>query len=182
MAYLLRALNLLMLLGLGIVLSTAHGINNFIDLDHLRLSIPYFIYTIFTQAFIMFYFIGVSRFTKNIWEILCTKNKLEDLFENPPQDLSPYIKKTRKFVMDSDLCKRQTIPWTMLILVLGTFAFLLGGAHDTNLVTKHVHSGVAYGFTAATIIGFFKQWIYLGKSHLLLRKIKSLFMISDAQM
>ena len=171
-----------MLFGLGIVLCSAHGINLILDIDHLKLAVPYFIYTIFTQAFIMFYFIGVSKFTNNIWNILNSKNNLKDLFVNPPSDLNPYVEKTKKFVMKSNLCKRQTIPWTMLILILGTGAFLLGGAHDTNLVDKYIHSGVAYGFTAATIIGFFRQWIYLGKSHHLLRKIKSLFMLADSQM
>jgi hypothetical protein len=182
MAFLLRALILLMISGLSVVILSALGKIQIFDLDHLRLAMPFFIYVIFAQAFVMFYFIGVSRLTINIWNILNTKENLLDLFENPPQDLEPYIKKTRKFAQDSNTFKRQTIPWTMLILCLGTFAFLAGGAHDTGLVGKHIHSGLVYGFSAAVTIGFFRQWVYLGKAHVHLRKIKALYMISDQTM
>ncbi len=70
----------------------------------------------------------------------------------------------------------------MLMLVLGSIGFLLGGAHDTGLVVKTVHSGVIYGFMAAMLIGFVRQWIYLGKSHILLRELKSTFGMSDDAM
>ena len=181
-AYLLRALILIMITGLSIVILSALGKVNVFQLDHLRLAMPFFIYVIFAQAFVMFYFIGVSRLTLNIWNILNTKENLSDLFDTPPEDLQPYIKKTRKFAQDSNTFKRQTIPWTMLILTLGTFAFLAGGAHDTGLIDKHVHSGLVYGFSAAVAIGFFRQWVYLGKAHIHLRKIKALYMISDQSM
>ena len=64
------------------------------------------------------------------------------------------------------------------MLVLGSIGFLLGGAHDTGMVVKTVHSGVIYGFIAAMLIGFVRQWIYLGKSHILLRDMKGLFGMS----
>ena len=182
MAYLLRALILIMITGLLIVILSALGKIHFFELDHLRLAMPFFIYVIFAQAFVMFYFIGVSRLTLNIWNILNTKENLNDLFDTPPADLNPYIKKTKKFAQDSNTFKRQTIPWTMLILCLGTFAFLAGGAHDTGLVEKHIHSGLVYGFSAAVLIGFFRQWIFLGRAHHHLRKIKALYMISDQSM
>ena len=83
---------------------------------------------------------------------------------------------------ESTRCKRQTIPWTMLMLILGTMAFLLGAAHDTGLVEKTTHVGLVYGFIAASAIGFFRQWHYLGRVHLLLRKIKSLYGLPDHQM
>jgi hypothetical protein len=70
----------------------------------------------------------------------------------------------------------------MLMLILGTLAFLLGGAHDTGVVQKTVHSGVAYGFIVAMIIGFGRQWHYLKKSHLLLRELKTLFGLSSDSM
>ena len=47
----------------------------------------------------------------------------------------------------------------------GTLGFLLGEAHDTGLVSKTTHSGVVYGFLAATGIGFARQWYYLGKPY-----------------
>ena len=96
--------------------------------------------------------------------------------------MTPYLEKTKKFVEDADRCKRQTIPWSILMLVLGMVAFLLGGAHDTGLVQKTTHSGVVLGFFAATLIGFFRQWYYLGKAHLLLRKLKGPYEIPDGQM
>ena len=68
------------------------------------------------------------------------------------------------------------------MLVLGMIAFLLGGAHDTNLVSKTTHSGVVYGFLAAMLIGFVRQWHYLKVGHISLRKIKTLFEIPDGQM
>ena len=71
-----------------------------------------------------------------------------------PKIIKIMKKKVSKFYFDSETFKRQTIPWTMIMLTLGTLAFLLGGTHDTGLVEKHVHSGVAYGFAVATVIGF----------------------------
>mgnify|MGYP006429195485 CR=1 FL=1 len=181
MAYLLRALILLMVLGIGFTVALAHGFS-FNDYNHIQVAIPAFLYTIFAQAFVMFYFIGVSRLVDNVYLIITSKKNLDELFETPPEDLEPYKNKVRQFVDQSTRAKRQTIPWTMLMLVLGMIAFLLGGAHDTGMVQRTTHSGVVYGFLVAMLIGFFRQWYYLGKSHVLLRKIKGLFEIPDGSM
>lgn len=177
MAYLLRFLLLVMVTGVLITIAVALGWLQ-IDFGHIQLAIPTFLYVIFIQAFVMFYFIGVARLVENVWNALNSEGNLNELFENIPTDLEPYKKKVARYVHESQLSKRQTIPWTMLMLVLGTIAFLLGGAHDTGVVTKVVHSGVAYGFLAAMTIGFVRQWYYLGKSHHLLGEIKALFGIS----
>lgn len=177
MAYLLRFLLVVMVLGISLTACVALGWIN-MDYGHIQLAIPTFMYVIFIQAFVMFYFIGVSRLVENVWNALNSEANLSELFDEPPQDLEPYKKKVARYVHESQLCKRQTIPWTMLMLILGTIAFLLGGAHDTGLVRKVVHSGVAYGFIAAMLIGFVRQWIYLGKSHKLLGEMKALFGIS----
>ena len=181
MAYLLRFLIVLMVLGICL---TAGVAMNWITISfgHIQLALVSFLYTIFAQAFVMFYFIGVSRLMNNVYQALNSANNLHELFDDPPEDLGPYKKKVIKFVQDSDRCKRQTIPWTMLMLILGSIAFLLGGAHDTGLVTKVVHSGVVYGFMVAMFIGFFRQWHYLKVSHVALRKVKTLFEIPDGQM
>lgn len=177
MAYLLRFLLVVMVS--GVILTTAVALGWVqLELGHIRLAIPAFMYVIFIQAFVMFYFIGVSRLVENVWNALNSQANLNELFDHPPADLEPYKKKVARYVHESQLSKRQTIPWTMLMLVLGTLAFLLGGAHDTGLVRKVIHSGVAYGFIAAMTIGFFRQWYYLGKSHHLLRELKGLFGIS----
>lgn len=181
MAYLLRGLILIMLLSTLLTVSVALDFFSF-PFSHIQLAIVSFLYTIFAQAFVMFYFIGINRLMKNVYEILGSEKNLSELFENPPEDLSPYKKKVYKFVLDSERGKRQTIPWTMLMLVLGMIAFLLGGAHDTNLVSKTTHSGVVYGFLAAMLIGFVRQWHYLKVGHISLRKIKTLFEIPDGQM
>jgi hypothetical protein len=181
MAYLLRVLIFLMVIGISLTAGVALGWFE-LSYSHIHLAIITFIYTIFAQAFVMFYFIGVARLMNNIYSVLQSKANLTELFDNPPEDLEPYKKKAIKFVQDADRCKRQTIPWTMLMLVLGSIAFLLGGAHDTNLVSKVVHSGVVYGFMAAMFIGFFRQWHYLKVSHIALRKVKALFEIPDGQM
>lgn len=181
MAYLLRSLIVIMVLALLFTTLLAHGFTHF-SLSHIKFAIPSYLYTIFAQAFVMFYFIGVARLVENIDNILQSKTNLGELFEIPPQDLTPYRKKVDRFVYESKLAKRQTIPWTILMLILGMLAFLLGGAHDTHLVEKTTHSGVTYGFLVAMLIGFFRQWHYLGKIHLLLRKVKALFSIPDAQM
>ena len=181
MANLLRALIILMVIGIGLTTSIALGWVD-ISMGHIQMAITTFIYTIFAQAFVMFYFIGVSRLVNNVKDILASGVNLEELFENPPEDLTPYAKKVDRFAHEADTCKRQTVPWTMLMLILGMIAFLLGGAHDTRLVSKTIHSGVVYGFIAAMLIGFVRQWYYLGKSHVLLRKIKGLFDIPDHSM
>jgi ABC-type multidrug transport system fused ATPase/permease subunit len=177
MAYLLRFLLVLMVFGIGLTAVVALGWLS-IDLGHIKLSIPAFMYTIFIQAFVMFYFIGVSRLVENVWNALNSQGNLSELFDNPPEDLEPYKKKVARYVHETQLSKRQTIPWTILMLILGTIAFLLGGAHDTGMVTKVVHSGVAYGFIVAMMIGFVRQWYYLGKSHILLGDLKTLFGMS----
>jgi hypothetical protein len=177
MAYLLRFLLVVMVA--GIALTAGVALDWFtLEFGHIQLAIPTFMFTIFIQAFVMFYFIGVARLVENVWNALNSPANLGELFDQAPSDLGPYKKKVARFVHESQLSKRQTIPWTMLMLVLGTIAFLLGGAHDTGLVTKVIHSGVAYGFFAAMTIGFVRQWHYLGKSHHLLGEIKSLFGIS----
>ena len=181
MANLLRTLLVLMI---ACIILTALLALNVVHLkfSHIQLALPSFIYTIFAQAFVMFYFIGVARLTNNVYSIVSSGTNLNELFDNPPQDLTPYIEKTKKFVEEADRSKRQTIPWTILMLVLGMIAFLLGGAHDTGLVQKSTHSGVVLGFFIAMMIGFFRQWYYLGKSHQLLRKLKNLYTIPDGSM
>ncbi|MFP5386796.1 MAG: hypothetical protein ACLGHN_11995 [Bacteriovoracia bacterium] len=177
MAYLLRFLLLIMVLGILTTTTVALGWLD-VGYGHIQLAIPTFMYVIFIQAFVMFYFIGVARLVENVWNALNSEENLSELFEESPPDLEPYKKKVARYVHESQLSKRQTIPWTMLMLVLGTIAFLLGGAHDTGLVSKVVHSGVAYGFLASMFIGFVRQWYYLGKSHKLLGEMKGLFGIS----
>jgi len=182
MAYLLRTLLLLMYVGVILTIALAHNWVDIANFSHIHLAIPTFIYVIFIQAFVMFYFIGVSRLCNNVYTALHKEADLEMLFDNPPKDLEPYKKKSIKYSQDTTRFKRQTIPWTMLMLVLGMIGFLLGAAHDTNLVSKTTHSGVIYGFFAAASIGFFRQWYYLGKGHRLLREMKALFEIPDSSM
>jgi hypothetical protein len=181
MAYLLRTLILIMIASITLTALLALNVVH-LKFSHIQLAIPAFLYTIFAQAFVMFYFIGVSRLTNNVYSIVASGASLNELFDNPPEDLSPYIEKTKKFVEEADRSKRQTMPWTILMLILGMIAFLLGGAHDTGLVQKTTHSGVVLGFFIAMMIGFFRQWYYLGTSHLLLRKLKKLYGMPDAQM
>lgn len=182
MAYLLRGLILLMVFGIVLTMLLALKIIE-LPLGHIQVSIPAFIYTIFAQAFVMFYFIGVARLVENIYTILQSGgNNLKELFDNPPDNLEPYITRVGRFHYDAQLGKRQTVPWSILMLVLGMVAFLLGAAHDTGMVSRNVHAGVVYGFTVAMLIGFVRQWYYLKRAHILLRKIKALFEIPDAQM
>lgn len=181
MAYLLRSLILIMMTAISLTIMTALGWLE-LTMTHIQLAIPTFIFVIFAQAFVMFYFIGVARLAEKVQEVLTSESNLGELFEQAPDDLAPYTKKVKQYVYQTSLSKRQTIPWTMLMLILGTFAFLLGGAHDTGLVRKIVHSGVVYGFLAAAVIGFVRQWYYLGKTHKLLREMKALFSIPDDSM
>jgi hypothetical protein len=57
MAYLLRFLIVVMVLGIALTTSVALGWVDF-GLGHIKLAIPTFMYVIFIQAFVMFYFIG----------------------------------------------------------------------------------------------------------------------------
>lgn len=181
MANLLRVLILLMVFAMTFTTLLAHGLVQF-HLGHIAVAIPAYLYTLFAQAFVMFYFIGVARLVGNVHTILHSGTQLHELFDSPPADLTPYMKQINRYQYEAETCKRQTVPWSILMIVLGMFAFLLGGAHDTALVSLAVHSGVVYGFLAAMTIGFFRQWYYLGKSHKLLRKLKTLFQIPDGAM
>ncbi len=181
MAYLLRTLIILMLLGILLTALTAMNLLS-LPISHIKIAIPAYLYTIFAQAFVMFYFIGTSRLLQNIHEMLTKKVNLNEIFENPPEDLSPYLHKVGLLAREAQRHKKKNIPWSILVIILGMIAFLLGGAHDTHLVSKTTHSGVVLGFIVAMIIGLVNQWISLGKCHLLLRKIKALFQIPDGQM
>lgn len=169
---------MLMVGGIILTVCVAFGWVQVGDFGHIQLAIPAFLYVVFIQAFVMFYFIGVARLVENVWNALNSEGNLDELFDEAPQDLEPYKKKVARYIHESQLSKRQTIPWTMLMLILGTIGFLLGGAHDTGMVSKIVHSGVAYGFLAAMLIGVVRQWYYLGKSHYLLGEMKALFGMS----
>jgi amino acid transporter len=135
MAYLLRFLLIIMLAGISMTAGVALGWIS-LSYGHIQLAIPTFMFTIFIQAFVMFYFIGVARLVENVWNALNSQGNLNELFEVIPEDLEPYKNKVARYVHESQLSKRQTIPWTMLMLILGTIAFLLGGAHDTGMVRK----------------------------------------------
>jgi hypothetical protein len=181
MAYLLRFLLALMVAAVTITVGVGLGWFD-LGIGHIQVAITAFLYVIFIQAFVMFYFIGVSRLVENVWRVLNTQENLSELFDSPPSDLSPYQKKVSRYVHESQLSKRQTIPWTILMLVLGTLAFLLGGAYDTGMVEKIIHSGVSYGFISSMAIGVVRQWYYLGKSHQLLGEMKQLFGLSRDSM
>ncbi len=181
MAYLLRTLLSLMLISVVLTAATAMGLID-IGYSHIRLAIPTFLFTIFIQAFVMFYFIGVSRLVDNVFQILTSGKNLDELFDVAPAELEPYMKKVKRFHYQTTVSKRQTIPWTILMLTIGSIGFLLGGAHDTGMVRKIVHVGVIYGFMTTMLIGFVRQWFFLGQSHKLLREIKALFSISDHAM
>jgi hypothetical protein len=181
MAYLLRTLLIVMISGITLTILTAMG-HTPLSLTHVQVAIPSFLYLIFAQAFVMFYFIGSSRLADNVVNVLNSPAHLDEIFEKAPESLDPYKKKANQFQYDASLCKRKTIPWTMMMLALGMLAFFLGAAHDTSMVNKSVHVGVVYGFLAAMVIGIVKQWYYLGKTHMMLRKIKYLFELPDHQM
>ena len=53
-----------MVLGIGLTVALAHGFQ-IVEHSHIQVAIPAFLYTIFAQAFVMFYFIGVSRLVAN---------------------------------------------------------------------------------------------------------------------
>ena len=92
MAYLLRILIVLMILGIFLTVGLAFKVIT-LSLGHIQVAIPTFIYTIFAQAFVMFYFIGVSRLTNNVYLVLHEQKNLKELFDDPPEDLTPYKKK-----------------------------------------------------------------------------------------
>lgn len=182
MAHLLR-LMLIIKFGLMIltILLAKHLIN--IDYSHIKLAIPGYLFVIMVQALVMFYFIGVSKMISETSELMEQEGeKAKELFETPPEDIIPYRNKVSQFSYQTTLYKRKTIPWTMLIIILGMLAFLMGGAYDTGMVKKETHEGLAYGFLLALILGTTHQWFLLGKAHKILREFKAMFSMSNSQM
>ena len=180
-AYLLRTLLLIMGLVIWAMVASAEG---FLPLpfDHIKLAMATFIFTIFVQALVMFYSIGVSRLQEQVFTALKTSKDWSELFSNPPPDKAPYQKKVYQLFLACQRGKRQIIPWTMLMLTLGSVAFLLGGAYHTGVVSKTIHQGVAYGFTMALTIGLVRQWYFLGQINQSLHKLKLLFQIPFTEM
>lgn len=146
-----------------------------LPIGHILISIFSMILVIFTQAFVIFYFIGAARLAKNVFLALNSDKHLNGLFENLPHDIGPYIKESKRLAAEADRFKRQTVPWGILILLLGMLAFLLGAATDTRMVDKTIHTGVVLGFFVAMAIGVFKQWHYLKKSKQTIVQIRALF-------
>lgn len=184
MAYILRLLIVILIPLIVSVGATGAGYIQ-IAYPHILLAIPAYLATLFIQAFVMFFFIGVHKLTTNVFNTV-QSGKPEDLhqiFEGPlPSDFGEYLKKTKQLWYQSQQIKRQTVPWAILIIVLGMITFLIGGAYDTGVVSKPIHSGLAYSFTITLFIGVYYQWVCLGKAHKLLRKLKTLYQIPDHQM
>jgi hypothetical protein len=152
---------------------------DFLHWNHITLAIPTLILVIFVQAFVMHFFIGIHHYIENIKNCVSSEENIKKYFDNPPNDLTPYIKLIDQLYSQSQQNKRQVIPWCILLILLSMAAFLLGGAHDTGLVVKEVHAGVALGFFVASLLAFFSQWHFLNKSNMLLRKAKSIFSLPD---
>ena len=89
MAYLLRFLLVIMVIGIALTAGVALGWFP-IQFGHIQLAIPTFMFTIFIQAFVMFYFIGVSRLVENVWNALNSQANLDELFDSAPEELEPY--------------------------------------------------------------------------------------------
>ena len=180
MAYLLRGLLLLMVAGVILTMLTAFGLVE-LSLNHIQIAIPVFLYTIFAQAFVMFYFIGVSRLINNIWTIFSTSTNLSELFDNPPKTSHHIQKKLRNLFMTLLVANdRQSLDYDDVSSWHDCFSTRWCSRY--KYCRKTTHSGVVYGFFVAMMIGFVRQWYYLGQSHVLLRKVKTLFEIPDAQM
>ena len=94
MAHILRSLLLILFFGFLLTVAAAYGLVN-LGFQHIALSIPLMLFLIFVQAFIMFYFIGVNKLIENVMGVLYSKNKgsLKELFDEVPNDLTPYLKK-----------------------------------------------------------------------------------------
>ena len=101
MTYLLRGLFSLMMASIILTAILALKLVAF-PFSHIQVAIPAFIFTIFTQAFVMFYFIGVARLTINVYNILNSETNLKELFDTPPEDLAPYLSQTKKLVEDAE--------------------------------------------------------------------------------
>jgi hypothetical protein len=107
MAYLLRFLILFSLTLIFLTILNAFGYI-WHELSHIKLAIATYLLTIFVQAFVMFYFIGVARLVNSVYFILTSRNNLNELFDTPPDNLEPYLKKVSQFVNVTTLSKRQT--------------------------------------------------------------------------
>ena len=79
MAHLLRFLLIVMVVAVLLTATVAMGWWD-VGFGHIQLAIPAFMYVIFIQAFVMFYFIGVSRLVENVWTALNSEANLNELF------------------------------------------------------------------------------------------------------
>jgi succinate dehydrogenase/fumarate reductase cytochrome b subunit len=142
---------------------------------------------IFILAFVMFYFMGVRQLVLNVMQGLQNSNRdqLTEYFsrkEDIPQDLTPYLSKLNRFYYVVNQAKRKSIPWCILILILGILSFLLGAAHHTNVVDKSVHVGVVFGPIVASTLGCIWMVKYLGDAHRTLKSMKELFGLKSHHM
>ncbi|MDH4467834.1 MAG: hypothetical protein QE271_07235 [Bacteriovoracaceae bacterium] len=157
-------------------------------LSHILLAVPFVIVLIFVLAFVMFYFMGVRQLVVNVMHGLQTSNReqLGQFFscsdEEIPKDLTPYLSKLNRFYYVVNQAKRKSIPWCILILILGILAFLLGAAHHTQVVDKSIHLGVVIGYLVASTLGWVWMMKYLREANKTLRQVKELFGLKSNQM
>jgi hypothetical protein len=187
MSYLLQLL-LLSITAFGwYIAATAYGIFPALIQSHIILSIPFIIGLIFVLAFVMFYFIGVRQLMVNVMQGLqgAKREQLAEYFEGEaqiPSDLTPYLSKLNRFYYLANQAKRKSIPWCILILILGILSFLLGAAHHTNVVDKSIHAGVVLGYLTASTLGCIWMIKHLRTANQSLRDMKSLFGLKSHQM
>jgi ABC-type multidrug transport system fused ATPase/permease subunit len=131
MAYLLRFLIVVMVLGIALTIFIGLG---WVALPwgHIQIAIASFLFLIFIQAFVMFYFIGVSRLVDNVWMALNSTDNLHELFDTPPTDLEPYKKKVARYVHESTLGESQLSLEQASALSKESFVFLKALIREHN--------------------------------------------------
>jgi len=187
MSYLLQFLLLAITLLGWLTAGIAFGFLPYFIESHILLSIPFVIGLIFVMAFVMFYFIGVRQLIVNVLQSLQSSNRdqLVEYFEHKesiPKDLTPYLSKLNRYYYIANQAKRRSIPWCILILILGILGFLLGAAHHTNVVDKSIHVGVVLGYLTASTLGCAWMIKNLRDANRTLRSMKELFGLKSHQM
>lgn len=141
---LLRLLLLLSFITFWYIVAVAYG-KMPSEFGHIALSIPFIMFLIFSQAFIMFYFIGIHRLVENVLNVLNSKQQLDTLFDAPfPEDLTPYRKDVNRLHYQTNLCKRQTIPWTELMLDSWNHSFFIWWSFSYGTSQSMVHLGLLW--------------------------------------
>ena len=128
---------------------------------HVVLALTAVSLALFAHTMTMFYFIGTAK-------------KIKEFIESWEDDVRTEIRAR------TIATKKALFPMIMLSCLLLMAAFILGGAHDARVVSRSVHTWVAYGALLVHVHTASLETIHLLRNVNLIREVNDLALRRNA--